>query len=134
MSLVCAPYFLFTAHFLHIRYNGENMSEIRIALKMLLILAIAALLAGPAIAAAAGAQWTAGGQYVNAPAAQGIMPGSQGIYTQQPAGLLPPEGPYACPYGYYLDPVTRQCVPVPPWYPGSPRPMPYGQLYDPRVV
>jgi hypothetical protein len=107
------------------------MSWIKVALKASFMLAMAVLLAGPAISPVVEAQLSPGGQFINAPATQGVMPGS---YTQQPGGLLPPRGPYACPYGYYFDPVWQQCVPISPGYPGEPRPLPYGQPYDPRVV
>jgi hypothetical protein len=107
------------------------MRRIKVALKASFILTIAVLLAGPAMSLLVDAQFTAGRQSTNVPAAQGVMPGSA---LQQPGGLLPPRGPYACPYGYYLDPATQQCVPVSPGLPGGPQPLPYGQPYDPRVV
>jgi hypothetical protein len=107
------------------------MSRIKVALKASFMLAMAVLLAGPAIGPMVEAQLSPGGQFSNIPASRGIMPGS---YTQQPGGLLPPRGPYACPYGYYFDPVRQQCVPVSPGYPGGPQPLPYGQPYDPRLV
>jgi hypothetical protein len=96
-----------------------------------IVLMIAVLLVSTAFIPGAGAQLTAGGISSNVPAAQGIAPVSS---LQQPRGLLPPRGPYACPYGHYLDPVTQQCIRVSPGFPGGPQPLPYGQPYDPRVV
>jgi hypothetical protein len=107
------------------------MKLIKVALDVSLILAMAMFLAGPAIGRIAEAQLTPGGQFFNVPADQGFSPGS---FASQPGSLLPPRGPYACPYGHFLDPVTQQCVRVSPGFPGGPQPYPYGQPYDPRVV
>ncbi|HEY3273192.1 MAG TPA: hypothetical protein VGJ92_05485 [Methanocella sp.] len=89
------------------------------------------MLAGPVIYPVTEAQLTPRGQFSDIPATQGPLVVS---YTPQPAGLLPPRGPYACPYGHFLDPVRQQCVPLAPGFPGGPQPLPYGQPYDPRVV